>query len=64
MKVLIIGGAGMIGRKLAERLARDGELGGKARFQNLPCTTWCRRASPQAAKMPVKVATGDFPARG
>ena len=30
MKVLIIGGAGMIGRKLAERLAKDGELGGKA----------------------------------
>ena len=24
MKVLIIGGAGMIGRKLAERLAKDG----------------------------------------
>ena len=30
MKILIIGGAGMIGRKLSERLARDGELGGKA----------------------------------
>ena len=33
MKVLIIGGAGMIGRKLAERLARDGALGGKAHPQ-------------------------------
>ena len=30
MKVLIIGGAGMIGRKLAERLAKDGALAGKA----------------------------------
>ncbi len=30
MKVLILGGAGMVGRKLAERLAKDGELGGKA----------------------------------
>lgn len=29
MKVLIIGGAGMIGQKLAERLAKDGHLGGK-----------------------------------
>lgn len=29
MKVLIIGGAGMIGQKLAQRLARDGNLGGK-----------------------------------
>ena len=30
MKVLIIGGAGMVGRKLAERLAKDGALAGKA----------------------------------
>jgi len=29
MKVLIIGGAGMIGQKLAQRLAKDGHLGGK-----------------------------------
>lgn len=29
MRVLIIGGAGMVGRKLIERLARDGRLGGK-----------------------------------
>ncbi|HUS97140.1 MAG TPA: NAD-dependent epimerase, partial [Hyphomicrobiaceae bacterium] len=28
MKVLIVGGAGMVGRKLAERLARDNALGG------------------------------------
>ena len=30
MRALIIGAAGMIGRKLAARLARDGALGGKA----------------------------------
>ena len=29
MRVLILGGAGMVGRKLAERLAKDGRLGGK-----------------------------------
>ena len=29
MKALIIGGAGMVGRKLAERLASDGRLGGR-----------------------------------
>lgn len=29
MNILIIGGAGMVGRKLALRLARDGRLGGK-----------------------------------
>lgn len=28
MKILILGGAGMVGRKLAERLASDGRLGG------------------------------------
>ena len=28
-KVLIIGGAGMVGRKLAERIARDGHVGGR-----------------------------------
>ncbi len=32
MKVLIIGGAGMVGRKLAERLARDGKLGADVVF--------------------------------
>ncbi len=30
MHILIIGAAGMVGRKLADRLARDGALGGKA----------------------------------
>ena len=33
MHVLIIGGAGMIGGKLAQRLARDGELAGNSRLQ-------------------------------
>lgn len=28
MRILVIGGAGMVGRKLIERLARDGRLGG------------------------------------
>ncbi len=30
MDILIIGAAGMVGRKLAERLSRDGQLGGSA----------------------------------
>ena len=29
MHILVIGGAGMIGRKLAERLLREKKLGGK-----------------------------------
>lgn len=30
MHILVLGGAGMVGRKFIERLARDGSLGGKA----------------------------------
>jgi nucleoside-diphosphate-sugar epimerase len=29
MQILVLGGAGMVGRKFIERLARDGQLGGK-----------------------------------
>ena len=29
MHILIIGGAGMVGRKLADRLAKDGAVGGQ-----------------------------------
>jgi nucleoside-diphosphate-sugar epimerase len=63
MKVLIIGGAGMIGRKLAERLARDGELGGKP-IASLTLHDVVEGAAPAGAKMPVKVVTGDLPAAG
>ena len=63
MKVLIIGGAGMIGRKLSERLARDGELGGKA-ISSLTLHDVVEGAVPAGAKMPVKVVTGDLPAAG
>jgi nucleoside-diphosphate-sugar epimerase len=63
MKVLIIGGAGMIGRKLAERLARDGELGGKA-ISSLALYDVVEGAVPAGAKMPVQLLTGDLPAQG
>ena len=63
MKVLIIGGAGMIGRKLAERLAGDGELGGKA-ISSLTLHDVVEAAVPAGAKLPVKIVTGDLPAPG
>jgi D-erythronate 2-dehydrogenase len=63
MKVLIIGGAGMIGRKVAERLARDGELGGRA-ISHLTLYDVVEGAGPPDARMPVKVVTGDLPASG
>src|SRR5215510_3144936 len=63
MHVLIIGGAGMIGHKLAQRLAHDGKLAGKdvsrlSLYDVVPATP------PANAKMPVKIATGDLPAAG
>ena len=63
MRALIIGGAGMIGRKLAERLARDGELGGEA-ISALTLYDIVPAAVPEGAKVPVKVLAGDLPAPG
>ena len=63
MNILIIGGAGMIGRKLAERLARDGALAGKA-IGKLTLYDVVPGAVPAGAKMPVDVKTGDLPAPG
>jgi nucleoside-diphosphate-sugar epimerase len=63
MKVLIIGGAGMIGRKLAERLARDGALGGKD-ISSLTLYDVVEGAVPAGARMQVKLITGDLPAEG
>lgn len=63
MKILIIGGGGMVGRKLAERLAQDGKLGGKA----ISAMTLYDVVSPQkpaGASFPVSVTTGDLPAPG
>jgi D-erythronate 2-dehydrogenase len=63
MNILIIGGAGMVGRKLAERLARDSALGGKA-ISNLTLYDVVQPAAPTDAKMPVRTLTGDLPAPG
>ncbi len=63
MKVLIIGGAGMVGRKLAERLAKDGALAGKA-ISKLTLYDVVPGAVPAAAKAPVAILTGDLPAAG
>jgi len=63
MKILIIGGAGMVGRKLAERLAKDGALGGKA-ISGLVLHDVVPGAKPAGAKFPVEIVTGDLPAPG
>ncbi len=63
MKVLIIGGAGMVGRKLAERLAKDGKLGGKP-ISSLSLYDVVPPQRPAGAPFPVEISTGDLPAPG
>ncbi len=63
MKILILGGAGMVGRKLAERLARDGALGGKA-ISAMTLYDVVEPTAPEGAAFPVTCETGDLPAEG
>jgi nucleoside-diphosphate-sugar epimerase len=63
MRILILGGAGMIGRKLAARLAADGRLGGRA-IESLTLYDIVPAALPAKAAFPVRVETGDLTAPG
>lgn len=63
MKVLVIGGAGMVGRKLAERLARDGRLGSRE-ISSMTLYDVVEAGKPDGAKFPVAIKTGDLPAAG
>jgi nucleoside-diphosphate-sugar epimerase len=63
MNILIIGGAGMVGRKLAERLARDGTLGDRT-ISSLTLYDVVAPVAPAGAAMPVKTLTGDLPTPG
>lgn len=63
MKILILGGAGMVGRKLAERLAVDGELGGKE-ITELTLYDVVAAEKPAGAIFPVTIAVGDLPVDG
>lgn len=63
MKVLVIGGAGMVGRKLAECLAKDGKLGSKA-ISSLALYDVVPPQKPAGASFPVEISTGDLPAPG
>lgn len=63
MRILIIGAAGMIGRKLSERLVRDGAIGGR-RIDAMTLYDIVRATPPAGAVMPVAVETGDLPAPG
>jgi len=59
LHILILGAAGMVGRKLAERLVRDGALG-TAAISRMTLQDIVAPASPAGAGMPVKCVTCDF----
>ena len=59
MKILIIGGAGMVGRKLAQKLAATGELGGKT-ISALTLQDVVMPTAPAGAGFPVKTLVGDL----
>lgn len=63
MDVLIIGGAGMIGRKLAERLAVEGHVNGRE-ITSLTLYDVVPASVPADAKVPVEIATGDLATPG
>jgi nucleoside-diphosphate-sugar epimerase len=59
MHVLILGGGGMLGRKLAERLARDGRLGGRD-VTRLTLHDLIEPKAPAGAPFPVATLVADF----
>jgi nucleoside-diphosphate-sugar epimerase len=59
LHILILGAAGMVGRKLTERLVRDGRLGGTA-ITRLTLQDVVAPAAPEGAPCPVECVTCDF----
>lgn len=59
MHILILGAAGMVGRKLTERLLRDGHLGDRA-ITRMTLQDVVTPATPLDATIPVTIVTSDF----
>lgn len=59
MKILVIGAAGMVGRKLCDRLAREGSLGGKT-ISKLDMVDVIEPSAPAGATFPVATAAVDI----
>ena len=59
MHVLILGAAGMVGRKLSERLLKDGRLGNRE-ISGMTLQDVVAPEKPAKATMPVKVVASDF----
>ena len=63
MHILVLGAAGMVGRKLSERLLRDGRLG-KSDISRLTLHDVVAPAVPEKAGFPVDVMASDFAVAG
>ena len=63
MHILVLGAAGMVGRKFVERLARDGRLG-KSEITRLTLHDVVAPKKPENAGFPVEVVAGDFAVPG
>ena len=63
MHILVLGAAGMVGRKLVERLLRDGRLG-KADITKMTLHDVVAPAKPDTPGFPVEVHAGDFAVPG
>ncbi|HEY8381146.1 MAG TPA: D-erythronate dehydrogenase [Microvirga sp.] len=59
MKVLILGGGGMVGRKLLERLVRDGQIGGRE-ITGVTLHDVVEPTVPSGAPFPVEALVSDF----
>ncbi|HEY8703319.1 MAG TPA: D-erythronate dehydrogenase [Gaiellaceae bacterium] len=63
MRVLVVGAAGMLGRKLAERLVRDGVVAG-ARVSRVSLVDVVEPACPDGAAFPVEAVVADVAEAG
>jgi nucleoside-diphosphate-sugar epimerase len=63
LHILVLGAAGMVGRKLVERLLRDGRLG-KADITKMTLHDVVAPAKPDKPGFPVEVHAGDFAVPG
>ncbi|MDB5547153.1 MAG: NAD-dependent epimerase [Tardiphaga sp.] len=59
MHILILGAAGMVGRKLTERLLRDGQLGGRD-ISKLTLQDVVAPMKPAGTDIPIAIVTSDF----
>lgn len=59
MKLLIIGGGGMVGQKLARRIAQDGLVGG-TQVSDVTLFDVIEAAVPESTKVTISAATGDL----